>query len=160
MSSSLPNLRFLRPYLHDNLPAVRSAAYARFSSSKTKSLGEEVLLSPYKPLGGYRPTKAAHFKGDVQGRMREMKAANALDWPRVRSDPSALTVREFANRYKEMQTAEKREGEYVTLRGTRALLAINREFELLVHPVLSRPVLHFCVPCVCCKRKTSEQGLM
>ncbi|KAJ5037552.1 uncharacterized protein L3040_007724 [Drepanopeziza brunnea f. sp. 'multigermtubi'] len=100
MSSSLPNLRFLRPYLHADLPAVRSAAYARFSSSKTKPPGEEVLLSPHKP-----------------DRMRELKAACALDWPRVRSDPSALTVREFANRYKEMRTAEKREGEFVTLRG-------------------------------------------
>ncbi|KAI9047831.1 hypothetical protein LZ554_008539 [Drepanopeziza brunnea f. sp. 'monogermtubi'] len=119
MSSSLPNLRFLRPYLHADLPAVRSAAYARFSSSKTKPLGEEVLLSPYKPFGGYRtlPKSEAHFKGDVQERMRELTAAYALDWPRVRSDPSALTVREFTNRYKEMQAAEKRGGEFVTLRG-------------------------------------------
>ncbi|PBP24222.1 lysyl-tRNA synthetase [Diplocarpon rosae] len=101
--SSLAGLRFLRPYLHPELPVVQKAAYARFYSTIRQQ-------APVAPEG--------HVKGDVSERMNELKAANALQWPRIQNDMPPVTVKDYAARFSgTMLPSEIRPKVFVTLRG-------------------------------------------
>lgn len=119
--SSLANLRFLRPYLHADLPAARCAAYARFYASKSSpedppSSTQQRASDAKRPLS---KTGDSQFRGDVRGRMQELQKADALHWPRVKSIENAVTTGEYALKYKRMEPGEMRSSELVTLRGTR-----------------------------------------
>ena len=52
----------------------------------------------------------------MQERVEELKAADALKWPRIKSDPHAVTVQEFVSRYK-LKPGETRKDDYVLVRG-------------------------------------------
>ncbi|KAI6708472.1 hypothetical protein PZA11_004583 [Diplocarpon coronariae] len=101
--SSLAGLRFLRPYLHPELPAVQKAAYARFYSKVRRKVPAATEVQ---------------FKGDVRERVKELEAANALLWPRIKNDIPAMTAIEYVAKYAgTMEPSELRQMDMVTLRG-------------------------------------------
>ncbi len=62
----------------------------------------------------------SQFKGDVEERMAELKAAGALEWPRIKRDMHAMTTRDYTAKYADkLKASETRNSEYVTLRGMR-----------------------------------------
>ncbi|KAH7403163.1 hypothetical protein BKA64DRAFT_668464 [Cadophora sp. MPI-SDFR-AT-0126] len=111
--SSLTGLRFLRPYLQQDLPVVRHAAYLRFFSTS------RCLLSTRKKAqeeAGPKRNKVA-AKSDVQGRIEELQKAMKLEWPRIASNPHAMTLLDYTVKYGDMKPSELRKSDYVMLRG-------------------------------------------
>ncbi|PBP16500.1 lysyl-tRNA synthetase [Diplocarpon rosae] len=101
--SSVAGLRFLRPYLHPELPIVQKAVYARFYST----VRQQISAVP-----------EGHVKSDVLERMNELKAANALQWPRIKNNMPPVTVKDYAARFSgKMLPSEIRLKDFVTLRG-------------------------------------------
>lgn len=100
-------LWFLRPYLFRKLRVRNKVAYLRFfnstrplerkSPSKIKSLD-----LPGVPL---EDTKA--FRSAVQERIIELKAANALTYPRIDGNEHFMTCAEFQVRYKKSKAAQQ-----------------------------------------------------
>lgn len=115
--SSATNLRFLRPYLQKDIPAVKKAVYLRFFST-TRSCRATYKVQNLASMG--KALNKSQFKGDVEERMAELKAAGALEWPRIKRDMHAMTTRDYTAKYADkLKASETRNSEYVTLRGMR-----------------------------------------
>ena len=112
--SSLTGLRFLRPYLQQDLPVVRRAAYLRFFSTTRSGLSSKQKKAQDEP--GPKINKVA-IKSDVQGRIEELQKAMRLDWPMIRSSPHAMTLLDYSQKYHGMNPSELRKSDYVMLRG-------------------------------------------
>lgn len=104
-------LRFLRPYLYRDIPIPRRAVYLRlFSTTKCVSSENAPLDEPninlrQRPINIYlkgtkrkkTPSKVPISKSDQ--RLEKLKAANALEWPRIVQDKRAVTIEEFHRHY-------------------------------------------------------------
>jgi hypothetical protein len=62
------------------------------------------------------------FRGSVAERIEELKAADALEWPRIKVDPHTLAIKEFREKYQsQLKPGEIRNKEFVKIRGTEGL---------------------------------------
>ncbi|KAH9215195.1 hypothetical protein DL95DRAFT_435709 [Leptodontidium sp. 2 PMI_412] len=112
--NSTTGLRFLRPYLQQDLPALKRTAYLRFFSSSRSCL--YLRNSEKRAVAPHSHNKRA-MKSDVQGRIEELKKVQKLEWPRIKSDKDAMTLVEFTAKYIGMKPVEIRKTDYVMLRG-------------------------------------------
>lgn len=112
--SSLTGLRFLRPYLQQDLPVVRHAAYLRFFSTTRSCLSSKQKKAQDEP--GIKRNKVA-IKSDVQGRIEELQKAMRLEWPMITSSPHAMTLLDYTLKYHDMNPSELKKSDYVMLRG-------------------------------------------
>jgi hypothetical protein len=145
--SSISGLQCLRPYLFRDLPVARKLVYARFynttahlavqTAQSEKDVENVVGTSPKKTSperrypekpspaslqGEQSPGNSAHGPGvkchkATAERIEELKAANALVYPRIQRSSSALNFKEYAMRYGKLKAGEKLD-EVVTIRGT------------------------------------------
>lgn len=112
--SSLTGLRFLRPYLQQDLPVVRHAAYLRFFSTTRSCLSSKQKKAQDEP--GIKRNKVA-IKSDVQGRIEELQKAMRLEWPMITNSPHAMTLLDYTLKYHDMNPSELKKSDYVMLRG-------------------------------------------
>ncbi|KAK0128161.1 hypothetical protein ONS95_000142 [Cadophora gregata] len=110
--SSLTGLRFLRPYLQQDVPVVRHAAYLRFFSTSRSCLA---ATKKKRNLEGVGPKVTT--KSDVQGRLDELRVNEKLDWPRLTSNRHAMTTSDFIVKYRDMKPCEFKNSDFVMLRG-------------------------------------------
>ena len=67
-----------------------------------------------QPVCAYSST----FIGEEEKRIKELKEANSLNYPRVKPDRNAITCAEFQDRYASLSPSESVDSDTVTLRGT------------------------------------------
>ncbi|CZT51901.1 related to lysyl-tRNA synthetase (lysine--tRNA ligase) [Rhynchosporium secalis] len=109
-------LRFLRPYLQQDLPALRRTAYLRFFSS-SQSCRESVSKSRRAEKSVYKPFLPKHpHSSDVEKRLEELELAKSLDWPRIQQSEHAMTLLEFKKYSNTIQPGQST-GDLVVLRG-------------------------------------------
>jgi len=134
--NSISGLQCLRPYLFRDLPITRKLVYARFYNT-TAHLAVQAAYgakevedvssvcpeksSPASPQEKQSPGNSAHGPGGkgckaVAERIEELKAANALVYPRIQRSSSALNFKEYAKRYGKLKAGELLD-EVVTIRG-------------------------------------------
>jgi len=125
--NSVTGLRFLRPSLHNGLSSVRKAAYLRFFSTSQYLLGKGNAPRKIRNLNaaGQSLAKGVEFRSSVKERIDELKAANALQWPRIKSDKAAMTVTEYLEKYRTLTLGQYKEEEYVKVRGRIRALRIS-----------------------------------
>src|SRR5882724_7358670 len=94
-------LRFLRPRLHSDLSPARKAAHLRFSSTSQFVKRYAYTSRKIRNLNAYKHyiSDGIEFRGEVQERIKELQAANALEWPRIKSDKEAMRIEEFLAKY-------------------------------------------------------------
>src|SRR4051812_48771172 len=113
--NTTPGLRFLRPYLQQDLPALKRTAYLRFFSSSQSCRSQ---LTKVKVRAVAQPYRHKHSpKSDVQGRIDELEKARKLEWPRLQRNRDAMTLLEFTAKYSGMLPVEIRKSDFVMLRG-------------------------------------------
>ncbi len=131
MNTSI-GLRFLRPYVFKDLPVTPNSTYIRFfnttrhlaaspadkakktkrkfiKAALTKNEGQVKKKNVIQELVGRTP---------VEQRVSELEQAQALVYPRIQSDPAALSCAEYQRRYNTMVPGEKRLEESARLYGT------------------------------------------
>jgi hypothetical protein len=102
---SSTGLRFLRPYLCENLVVSRKTAYLRFFNStqcmanlppkaKTAEWGQ-VAEEHNRPLSRILTYKSH----DVKERVEELASSTALDYPRIKYTHPGMTCRDFCHQY-------------------------------------------------------------
>jgi hypothetical protein len=142
--SSITGLQCLRPYLFRDLPVARRLVYARFYNTTRRlaaqvgSAGEEGAgVRDISPGNG---AAAAKVKGRsaVEQRIEELKAANALVYPRIQRNSSAIGFQEYTKRYGNLKAGVKLD-EVVTIQGilVETLLPWRRQTDCCVGRVLS-----------------------
>jgi len=124
--SSTAGLRFLRPRTQNDLSTARKAAYLRFFSTSQSLLGKKEKKSYKKGIELPAPTSGLEVRAKVQERINELKAANALNWPRIKSSKDAMTIGEYLDNYGMMLPTDNLEKskEYVVVRGRARSLRI------------------------------------
>ena len=113
-------LRFLRPGLHNDLSAARKAAYLHWFSTSRSLLSSAAATPKIQNVGtGWKtPVTGVEFRGQVQDRIAELKEADALEWPRIKSDKEAMRIGEYIEKYMPiLGQGEIREEIYVKVRG-------------------------------------------
>jgi lysyl-tRNA synthetase class 2 len=118
--NSTTGLRFLRPCLHNDLSAVRKAAYLRWFSTSRSLLNPAAATPKIQNVRRVRtpPTVGGESRAQVQERIAELKDAGALEWPRIKSDKEAMRVGEFIEKYMPiLGRGEILEKEHVKVRG-------------------------------------------
>lgn len=58
------------------------------------------------------------LNGEEHKRVKELEDAQALVYPRVKTDINAISCEEFRTRYASLSPSESRDSDLVTLRGT------------------------------------------
>ena len=164
--NSISGLQCLRPYLFRDLPVARKVVYTRFynttahlasqaaystkevedfDSTSPRNTSSEGTYpekpSPASPQGKQSPGNRAHgpaVKGckAVAARIEELKAANALVYPRMRRSSSALNFKEYIKRYGKLKAEEKLD-EAVTIRGMFEMTSTYDEPNSFIGRVLS-----------------------
>ena len=115
--SAASGFRFLRPYLCKSLPIKTKTAYIRFFNT-TRCL--EKKRGPHiKNLAAVAQSldESIEFRGAVGERKRELEAANALVYPRIRGDDATLSCSDFLERYSSLHPGELKAEETVLVRG-------------------------------------------
>ncbi|KAL2063726.1 hypothetical protein VTL71DRAFT_5531 [Oculimacula yallundae] len=112
-------LRFLRPYLQQDLPALRRTAYLRFfSSSQPCCAASTKKPKQRKVRGAFRPfVPTTGNTSDVSTRLEELSLAEELNWPRIQHSEHALTVSEFVTKYASTVKPGQAKHELVVVRG-------------------------------------------
>ncbi len=76
---------------------------------------------PRKPRNlncvGQPISEGIEFRGAVRERIEELKAMNALKWPRIKNDKEAVTIHQYQERYMNLQPKAHLEQEFATVRG-------------------------------------------
>jgi lysyl-tRNA synthetase class 2 len=115
--STLSGLRFLRPYLLNEVAVSRRSAYTRFFNS-SRCLARELNKSGVvRKIGEKEINNESEHLSGVQERIQELDKAQALQWPRIKDVGNAMRISEFAEKYKNIQNSEIVNDGYVTLRG-------------------------------------------
>jgi hypothetical protein len=130
---SVAGLQCLRPYLFRDLPVARRLAYTRFYNT-ARCLATQAGPGAYKgkdaedtlsgkpsavtSLGKQSAKAPVGVAGpsSVQDRVEELKAANALAYPRIQRSSSAITFQEYTKRYGNLKAGVKLD-DVVTIRG-------------------------------------------
>ncbi len=110
-------LRFLRPYLCKDVTVARKLAYLRFFSLTRPSRALRTRNMKNLSKVGVPLEDGVEFHGGINERMEELKAANALEWPRIKRSPMAMTTKEFLVRYKDLRRGEHVKDDLVLIRG-------------------------------------------
>lgn len=151
--SSIAGLQCLRPYLFRELPVSKNLVYTRFynttrrlaqvASSEGGSKGTR-NTSPGKPASASQLGKqssereavaAAGVKGrsPVEERIEQLKAANALVYPRIQRNSNALGIQEYIKQYGKLEPGLKLD-ELVTIRGIYHDLPARPSYSILIAP--------------------------
>lgn len=130
---SVAGLQCLRPYLFRDLPVARRLVYAHFYNT-ARCLASQAGPDAYKgkdakdTLSGKRSTANIREKqlaktavgvvgpSSMQDRIEELKAANALAYPRIQRSSSAISFQEYTKRYGNLKAGVKLD-DVVTIRG-------------------------------------------
>jgi len=128
-------LRFLRPYLCEDLLGSRTPAYARFFNSSRPAHGGKgsrvaKRLDPKKSATGLSD------RHDIKERLRKLDGTKALLYPRIQSNKDAITCREFNERYNSSSRSSKQtqtkpissaeiSTQFLTIRGTQQMLFLS-----------------------------------
>jgi lysyl-tRNA synthetase class 2 len=116
----IAGLRFLRPCLHNDLSSARKAAYVRWFSTSQSLLG---YGDPPRKILNFNAVKqplatGVEFRTQVQDRIAELQEADALQWPRIKSDKDSMTIEEYIQKYAAlMGHGDIQEDLYVKVRG-------------------------------------------
>jgi hypothetical protein len=122
---STTGLRFLRPYLSEYVPATRKPIYVRFfHSTRCQAIGSPKKLPQRYEPGKARSPKHSHIaaeidkdRANIDARIKELKKDRALNYPRLKSVPNTMSVKEYQRKYGSMTAGEKRPLEMVTVYG-------------------------------------------
>ncbi len=106
MNSSL-GLRFLRPYLHSDVAAVRKSVYNRFFNT-TRCLGKIIHRDP---TGRREPAAGSQTRSD------ELRKVDALKWPRIRRDKHYMYALEFSQKYVNLKAGSRLKDTCCCIRG-------------------------------------------
>jgi lysyl-tRNA synthetase class 2 len=105
--NSSSGLRFLRPYLHSDVAAVRKSVYIRFFNT-TRCLAKIIHKDP---------TEREEPPARGQTRSDELKNADALRWPRIRRDKHYMYALEFSQKYVNLKAGSRMRDTYCCIRG-------------------------------------------
>lgn len=113
-------LRFLRPYLQNDVPAASKSAYLRFFSTYRAICHRGVPLKSGNVAAFGKPfntrTHITEFGTKKQERIDELKKVDALRWPRIESDSNTLRISEFNEKYNRLE-AKKFSPDVVKING-------------------------------------------
>ena len=115
--SAASGLRFLRPCLHKDLPLRTKSAYLRFFSTTRCLEGKRGPRVKNLAAVAHSLGDSVEFGGAVEERKRELEAANALVYPRIRRDDAAMSCSDFLGRYTSLHPGELKSDETVLVRG-------------------------------------------
>lgn len=140
--SSITGLQCLRPYLFRDVPVARRLVYARFYNT-TRRLATQAGSGGEQGTGAedtLAENGAAKVKGRsaVELRIEELKAANAVVYPRIQRNSSAIGFQEYTKRYGNLKAGVKLD-EVVTIQGilVETLMPWRRQTDCCVGRVLS-----------------------
>jgi hypothetical protein len=123
-------LQCLRPYLVTDLPVAKKLVYLRFynttrrlavqvaSNGGTKRGPQEASAANSQSPSNDKSAMELRGPGHVEQRMKELRAANALVYPRIQRHSDSLSCVEYLRRYGSLKPGETLPGEAVTIRGT------------------------------------------
>jgi lysyl-tRNA synthetase class 2 len=114
--NSSSGLRFLRPYLHNEITVSSKAAYIRFFNS-TRCLSSVSNSSPVKPASVHHGNVEVAVPFQVQERMKELKSVGALAWPRMQRDSNAVSIHTFIEEFSHLKPGEHLKNVTRTTRG-------------------------------------------
>ena len=115
-------LGFLRPSPCRALPVTHKQLYLRFFHT-TRWLGNTVKAQKHKEAQSTRDSPSvksfenAELRKTVDERVKELEAANALLYPRIKKENSAISCAEFNKQYSGLRSGETRQDDKVVVRG-------------------------------------------
>jgi lysyl-tRNA synthetase class 2 len=110
-------LRFLRPYLYQIVPITTKSAYLRFFNTTRCLEGKRGPRIKNLASVVHSLDDSVEFRGAVEERIKELEAAKALVYPRIRRDDAALSCSDFLARYSNLHPGELKSEETVLVRG-------------------------------------------
>ena len=122
---STTGLRFLRPYLSQDVPATRKAIYIRFfHTSRCQATGSPKKFPERYESGKSRSPKHPHIaveidkdRANIDARIKELEKGRALNYPRFKTVPNTMSVKDYQLKYGSMTAGEKRPLEMITVYG-------------------------------------------